>query len=176
MTGADRPLDGDVTQWEGFARALSDELVRLPMEAVLILAERDDPKHFVQFLQDTDELQAEAAGGDFGDPIGSLSVRDRRLLDAVGWREPTLADEAPTWQYPLPWPATTEEYRRLATAVVTALRDVQEVATPANLVYRSWESGGRRRAVRLPGVGPDEGYVPEGYVSEEGVPEEDGAA
>jgi hypothetical protein len=41
------------------------------------------------------------------------------------------------------------------------LRDVQEIAAPTDLVYRSWELTGRRRAVRLPGVEPDAGYAPD---------------
>ena len=84
----------------------------------------------------------------------------RRLLSAVGWREPTPEDEVPNWTYRLPWPATTAEYDHLTVAAVTALRDVQEIAGPTDLVYRSWELTGRRRAVRLPGVEPDEGYAP----------------
>ncbi|GIH14073.1 TY-Chap domain-containing protein [Rugosimonospora africana] len=167
MTEVGTPApDGAADGWDGFARALGHELKRLPMEATLIIIERGNPLHYAQFFQDKGELQAEAPGGTFDDPIGSLSMRDRRLLAAVGWREPTREDEVPNWTIRLPWPATTGEYERLTAAVVTALRDVQEIPAPASLVYRSWELTNRRRAVGLPGVEPDEGYAPE----------EDGAA
>jgi hypothetical protein len=161
VTGAQPPSrDGGADGWDDFARALGEELKRLPMEAILIVIQRGDPLHYVQFFQDKSELQAEAPGGTLDDPVGPLSVRDRRLLSAVGWREPTPEDEVPNWTYRLPWPATTAEYEHLTVAAVTALRDVQEIAAPTDLVYRSWELTGRRRAVRLPGVEPDEGYAP----------------
>lgn len=162
------PLDGsrpvaDDRQWAAFATVLAGELASLPTGAVLLLREPGVDEHFAQFLQLPDQLRAEVAGDldEDGNP-GLLTVRDQRLLSAVGWQAPAAGDHDPNWWQPLDWPATSAEYRRLVDAVVTALRDVQEIGSPEVLVYRSWESGGRRRAPRLPGVRPDPQWTPAG--------------
>ncbi|GAA5185175.1 hypothetical protein GCM10023322_28300 [Rugosimonospora acidiphila] len=154
----DEAVVGD--EWERFGDALVDEVARLPVEAIMVLTERGQPRHFVQFVQTGDHLRAEATGS-VGGPAEPAPVRERRLLEAVGWREPPPGDATPAWLYRLPWPATTEEYRRLTDAAVTALRDVQEVARPSDLSYRSWERGRQRRALGLPGLEPEQGYEPQ---------------
>lgn len=140
--------------WTAFADALAAELARLPEAGYLVLVEPGVADlHFVQFAQDVEELRAETAGAV---AAGPLPVRDERLLTAVGWRPPPPGDYDTNWWQTLPWPATGEEYQRLAAAVVTALRDVQEVGSPAALTYRAWRTGGRPLEVTLPGIKPDQ--------------------
>jgi hypothetical protein len=140
--------------WDGFAVALWRELARLPSDAILLLHEPGLDWHFAQFLQTPDFLRAEVPGDDPDYPTGPLRPQDERRLGEVGWQPPRPRDVSNWWQE-LPWPATSGEYVRLGDAVVTALRDVQGIATPSRLVYRSWEWGGARRELRLPGVAAD---------------------
>jgi hypothetical protein len=151
-----------VDDWTGFASALAGELAKLPRDAILIVLERGHEERYVQFAQDPDQLRAETPGDVVDGKPGHLTVRGERLLRAVGWQpQADTRDWGDNYWYLLPWPATSAEYERLAEAAVTALRDVHEVPGPSDLVYRSWEWGGRRRALRLPGAVPDAGYQPE---------------
>ncbi|GAA0726668.1 hypothetical protein Drose_12145 [Dactylosporangium roseum] len=152
--------------WAQFARALTTELARLPENAIIVLHERGKPWHLAQFVQRAGDpaggdrrigyLRAEV-GGDTVDAEGTTrpSARSTRMLEALGWH-PADPDDTNWWQE-LTWPATTAEYDRLVDAVVTVLRDLNEVDRPADLVYRSWEPSGLDRTLHLPGVAPKDG-------------------
>lgn len=142
--------------WARFGAALAGELARLPDEAILLIREPGRDDHFAQFVLEADQLRAEVAGDlDAAGNPGALSVRDQRLLAAEGWQPPKPGGRDPNWWQTVDWPATSGEYQHLADAVVTALRDVREISSPRVLVARSWEFGGRRREVSLPGVAAD---------------------
>ena len=153
-------------EWAVFGRALSEELQRLETYAIILLLDPDPrlgQRRFVQFLQNPDHLRAEVAGDAVEYPPGNLTtglltVRQQRLLGAVGWLPPEHDDGDHNWFCRIAWPATSEEVDRLVDAVVTALRDVQDTPSPGALVYRSWLWGNERRKLHIPGVEPDAGY------------------
>jgi hypothetical protein len=136
-------------EWSEFARRLGRELAGLERDTILIVRERDESRHYVQAMREPDRLYAEAVSNNFLEGPLLLTLADEEVMSDAGWRPP--ADPAPrNWWTELPetgmpggMPTVTDgDYSRLADVMVTALRDVQGVRRPSDLVYESFHRHG----------------------------------
>ncbi|GAA2126479.1 TY-Chap domain-containing protein [Actinomadura napierensis] len=136
-------------EWSEFARRLGRELAGLDRDTILIVRERDESRHYVQAMREPDRLYAEAVSNNFLDGPLLLTPADEEVMSDAGWRPP--ADPAPrNWWTELPEAGTpggmrsvtVGDYARLAEVMVTALRDVQGVRRPSDLVYESFHRHG----------------------------------
>ncbi|MFD0684922.1 SseB family protein [Actinomadura fibrosa] len=136
-------------EWSEFARRLGRELAGLDRDTILIVRERDESRHYVQAMREPDRLYAEAVSNNFLDGPLLLTPADEEVMSEAGWRPP--ADPAPrNWWTELPEggapggmaAVTAGDYARLADVMVTALRDVQGVRRPSDLVYESFHRHG----------------------------------
>ncbi|MGI5327272.1 TY-Chap domain-containing protein [Actinomadura nitritigenes] len=136
-------------EWSEFARRLGRELAGLDRDTILIVRERDESRHYVQAMREPDRLYAEAVSNNFLDGPLLLTPADEEVMSDAGWRPP--ADPAPrNWWTELPEAGTPGgmrsvaggDYSRLADVMVTALRDVQGVRRPSDLVYESFHRHG----------------------------------
>jgi type III secretion system-like peptide-binding chaperone/type III secretion system (T3SS) SseB-like protein len=129
-------------EWSEFAERLSRELARLDRDTILIIREHDEDRHYVQAMREPDRLYAEAVSNNFLEGPLLLTPADEEVLAEAGWQPPT-ADWAPAnWWCELSPVATADDHARLADMMVTALRDVQGVRRPADLVYESFRRHG----------------------------------
>lgn len=122
---------GQEVSWHAFTRGLATELVRLPDEAVLVIAAEGDPGCFVQVARANRVTLVEASVD------RDLAPQGYRLMVAAGWRPPG-GDQKPTWSFYIPSPIHAARYRRVAEACVLALRDGFGIGAPDSLVYRAW--------------------------------------
>ncbi|MFA1543920.1 SseB family protein [Actinomadura monticuli] len=136
-------------EWSEFARRLGRELAGLERDTILIVREREESRHYVQAMREPDRLYAEAVSNNFLDGPLLLTLADEEVMSDAGWRPP--ADPAPrNWWTELPeagvpggmLSVTDGDYSRLADVMVTALRDVQGVRRPSDLVYESFHRHG----------------------------------
>ncbi|WP_240808571.1 SseB family protein [Actinomadura geliboluensis] len=148
-------------EWSEFARRLGRELAGLERDTILIVREREESRHYVQAMREPDRLYAEAVSNNFLDGPLLLTVADEEVMSDAGWRPP--ADPAPrNWWTELPEAGapggmlgvTDGDYSRLADVMVTALRDVQGVRRPSDLVYESFHRHGTG-LIELVGFGID---------------------
>ncbi|MGP4023728.1 TY-Chap domain-containing protein [Actinomadura sp. 3N407] len=136
-------------EWSEFARRLGRELAGLERDTILIVRERDESRHYVQAMREPDRLYAEAVSNNFLDGPLLLTLADEEVMSDAGWRPP--AEPAPrNWWTELPefgvpggmLSVTDRDFSRLAEVMVTALRDVQGVRRPSDLVYESFHRHG----------------------------------
>ncbi|WP_243718868.1 SseB family protein [Actinomadura sp. KC06] len=136
-------------EWSEFARRLGRELAGLERDTILIVRERDESRHYVQAMREPDRLYAEAVSNNFLEGPLLLTLADEEVMSDAGWRPP--ADPAPrNWWTELPGfgtpggmrSVTAGDFSRLADVMVTALRDVQGVRRPSDLVYESFHRHG----------------------------------
>jgi hypothetical protein len=129
-------------EWSEFAERLSRELAGLDRDTILIVREHDESRHYVQAMREPDRLYAEAVSNNFLEGPLALTPADEEVLTEAGWRPPT-EDWAPAnWWTELPPFATAPDFTGLADMMVTALRDVQGLRRPADLVYESFHRHG----------------------------------
>ncbi|TDC67422.1 SseB family protein, partial [Actinomadura sp. GC306] len=136
-------------EWSEFARRLGRELAGLERDTILIVRERLESRHYVQAMREPDRLYAEAVSNNFLEGPLLLTPADEEVMSEAGWRPPT--EPAPrNWWTELPgsgmpggMAAVTEaDFSRLADVMVTALRDVQGVRRPSDLVYEAFHRHG----------------------------------
>ncbi|WP_230420836.1 TY-Chap domain-containing protein [Actinomadura soli] len=136
-------------EWSEFARRLGRELAGLERDTILIVRERDESRHYVQAMREPDRLYAEAVSNNFLEGPLLLTLADEEVMSDAGWRPP--AEPAPrNWWTELPefgapggmQSVTGGDFSRLADVMVTALRDVQGVRRPSDLVYESFHRHG----------------------------------
>ncbi|MFP3961231.1 SseB family protein, partial [Actinomadura fulvescens] len=134
-------------EWSEFAQRLGRELAGLERDTILIVRERDESRHYVQAMREPDRLYAEAVSNNFLDGPLLLTLADEEVMSEAGWRPPV--EPAPrNWWTELPESGTgihtvaPGDYARLADVMVTALRDVQGVRRPSDLVYESFHRHG----------------------------------
>ena len=124
-------------EWSEFTQRLGRELAGLDRDTILIVRERAESRHYVQAMREPDRLYAEAVSNHFLEGPLLLTPADEEVLREVGWRPP--GDPTPrNWWTDLPGNATPGDHFRLADMMVQALRDVQGVRRPADLVYESF--------------------------------------
>ncbi|RAY10836.1 SseB family protein [Actinomadura craniellae] len=123
-------------EWSEFAVRLGRELAGLEHDTILIVRERDEDRHYVQAVREPERLYAEAVSNHFlSDPL-LLKPADEEVMAEAGWRPP--GDPSPrNWWTDLPPFATAADHARLADMMVTALRDVQGVRRPADLLHEA---------------------------------------
>jgi hypothetical protein len=145
----------DDDDWARFADALVNTLAGLTLNTIVVLHHRERPWQLAQFVQREDHLRAEVSGEQI-DTQGTNreTGRGRQLLESLRWQPADPGDT--NWWREIRWPATTAEYAELVQAVITVLRELNGVRSPAELVYRAWEPSGRPWPVKLPGVEPAE--------------------
>ncbi|MEV4255532.1 hypothetical protein AB0J52_20450 [Spirillospora sp. NPDC049652] len=141
-------------EWSEFARRLGRELTALERDTILIVREREESRHYVQAMREPDRLYAEAVSNNFLDGPLLLTLADEEVMSESGWRPPAEPGAAGprNWWTELPGFATPADYARLAEVMVTALRDVQAVRRPSDLVYESFHRHGTG-LVGLPELG-----------------------
>ncbi|MFV2177427.1 SseB family protein [Actinomadura sp. LOL_016] len=140
-------------EWSEFGRLLARELAALERDTILIVRERDESRHYVQAMREPDRLYAEAVSNNFLVGPLLLTPADEEVMSEAGWRPP--AEPAPrNWWTELPGGGLPGDFTRLADVMVTALRDVQGVRRPSELVYESFHRHGTG-LIELPGFGID---------------------
>ncbi|WP_233359002.1 SseB family protein [Thermomonospora amylolytica] len=128
-------------EWSEFAQRLGRELAGLDRDTILIVRERAESRHYVQAMREPDRLYAEAVSNHFLEGPLLLTPADEEVLREVGWKPP--GDPSPrNWWTDLPGHATPGDHFRLADMMVQALRDVQGVRRPSDLVYESFHRHG----------------------------------
>jgi hypothetical protein len=129
-------------EWSEFAERLSRELARLDRDTILIIREHDEDRHYVQAMREPDRHYAEAVSNNFLEGPLRLTPADEEVLTESGWQPPTADWTPANWWTELAPLATEDDFARLADMMVTALRDVQAVRRPADLVYESFHRHG----------------------------------
>jgi hypothetical protein len=131
-----------LVEWSEFAVRFARELASLDRDTILIVREHDESRHYVQAMRETERLYAEAVSNNFLDGPLALTPADEEVLAEAGWRPPTPDWSPANWWTELPPAAPTGAHAGLADMMVTALRDVQGVRRPADLVYESFHRDG----------------------------------
>ncbi|MEW2360230.1 SseB family protein [Spirillospora sp. NPDC029432] len=144
--------------WNDFAKRLTIELMRLPVQAYLIV---QDPSGlpYVQAMRAEEEIDAEAVSSAF--LPRSLSPRQERRLTINGWERPDGADRQNWWYLTSmvdrsgrPAADAAERCAALAGRMVAAFRDVYGVRSPLDLVYQAGSTDEELAApMDLPGLG-----------------------
>ncbi|MFB4317925.1 SseB family protein [Actinomadura sp. 21ATH] len=144
--------------WNDFAKRLTIELMRLPVQAYLIV---QDPSGlpYVQAMRTEEEIDAEAVSSAF--LPRPLSPRQERRLTINGWERPDDADRRNWWYLTSmvdrsgrPAADAAERCAALAGRMVAAFRDVYGVRGPLDLVYQAGSTDEELAApMDLPGLG-----------------------
>ena len=129
-------------EWSEFAVRFARELAGLDRDTILIVREHDESRHYVQAMRETERLYAEAVSNNFLDGPLALTPADEEVLAEAGWRPPTADWSPANWWTELALDASNGAHGALADMMVTALRDVQGVRRPADLVYESFHRDG----------------------------------
>jgi T3SS (YopN, CesT) and YbjN peptide-binding chaperone 3/SseB protein N-terminal domain len=129
-------------EWSEFAQRFARELAGLDRDTILIVRERDESRHYVQAMREPDRLYAEAVSNNFLAGSLLLTLADEEVLSETGWRPPTTDWSPANWWTELPPDTGAVDFDRLADMMVTALRDVQGVRRPSDLVYESFHRHG----------------------------------
>jgi hypothetical protein len=129
-------------EWSEFARRFARELAGLDRDTILIVREHNESRHYVQAMREPDRLYAESVSNNFLDGPLAMAPADEEVLAEAGWRPPTPDWTPANWWTELPPIATRDAHARLADMMVAALRDVQGVRRPADLVYESFHRDG----------------------------------
>jgi hypothetical protein len=147
------------TTWSQLAGGLAEVFADMPGGAMLRLVEKalPDGGYFAQFQPDDTRLHAEISGNAELRPDRQLPAGKARQMQALGWRPPGNA-RPNSWYVAVDLPASREDYRRLADALVRVLHEVLGLATPADLGY-VWRLPGAAAADDLPRLGLDRGVV-----------------
>jgi hypothetical protein len=124
-------------EWSEFAQRFARELAALPRDTILIVRERDEIRHYVQAMWEPDRLYAEAVSNNFLEGPLLLKPADEEVLGEAGWRPPAQQVSA-NWWTELADGLGAGDFDQLADMMVTALRDVQGVRRPSDLVYESF--------------------------------------
>ena len=131
-----------LVEWSEFAVRFARELASLDPDTILIVREHNESRHYVQAMREPDRLYAEAVSNNFLDGPLALTPADEEVLAEAGWRPPTEDWSPANWWTELPPVAPAGAHAGLADMMVTALRDVQGVRRPADLVYESFHRDG----------------------------------
>jgi hypothetical protein len=131
-----------LVEWSEFAVGFARELAGLDRDTILIVREHDESRHYVQAMRETERLYAEAVSNNFLDGPLALTPADEEVLAEAGWRPPTTDWSPANWWTELALDAPPGAHAELADMMVTALRDVQGVRRPADLVYESFHRDG----------------------------------
>jgi hypothetical protein len=131
-----------LVEWSEFAVRFARELAGLDRDTILIVREHDESRHYVQAMRETERLYAEAVSNNFLDGALALTPADEEVLAEAGWRPPTADWSPANWWTELTLDAPPGAHAELADMMVTALRDVQGVRRPADLVYESFHRDG----------------------------------
>jgi SseB protein N-terminal domain len=129
-------------EWSEFAERFARELAGLDRDTILIVRESDESRHYVQAMREPDRLYAEAVSNNFLDGPLLLTPSDEEVLSETGWRPPAPDGSPANWWTELPPITLPGDFDRLADMMVTALRDVQGVRRPSDLVYESFHRYG----------------------------------
>jgi hypothetical protein len=124
--------------WEEFAEGLAEEFAGLPAGALLVLSEPGDRGRYAQFAQDEMELVAYVVVNFFVPESAQATPQGEQAIADAGWNPPDGSGLHENWWRTLPWPASSAQYRALADAVVTALRDGYGIASPDGWTYQAW--------------------------------------
>ena len=125
---------GQPGDWPAYTRALAVAIVELTDDefGILVAPGGDDYVQVVQFgCGWSDGLLAETAGSANRGPGRELSTAQCRRLAAIGFAGPD--QDTGNWSVDLPWPATWSDYHRIASMLVSALRDVYGVHDPTGV-------------------------------------------
>ncbi|GAA3230244.1 hypothetical protein GCM10010468_60580 [Actinocorallia longicatena] len=141
-------------EWSEFAQRFALELAGLDRDTILIVRERDESRHYVQAMREPDRLYAESVSNNFLDGHLTLTPADEEVLVEAGWRPPTADWPPANWWTELPPESGHGAFALLADMMVTALRDVQGVRRPLDLVYESFHRHGTG-LIELAGLGID---------------------
>ncbi|HEU5160739.1 MAG TPA: hypothetical protein VFU43_27325 [Streptosporangiaceae bacterium] len=145
--------------WNDFARRLAAELVRLPVDAYVIV-QGTGGFPYVQAARHPNGLAGEAVSDTFLSERLRLNSAQTSRMIALGWREPDGHGRVNWWR-DLVIPAATElatpeqlaECDRLADRMAAALREVYGVRSPDELEYRAVQNGRGGGPLPLPGLG-----------------------
>ncbi|MEO3784440.1 SseB family protein [Actinocorallia sp. B10E7] len=129
-------------EWSEFAQRFALELANLDRDTILIVREREESRHYVQAMREPDRLYAEAVSNNFLEGPLLLGPSDEEVLTEAGWRPPTPDWSPANWWTELPPDAGPAGFALLSDMMVTALRDVQGVRRPLDLVYESFHRQG----------------------------------
>jgi hypothetical protein len=129
-------------EWSEFATRFARELSGLGRDTILIVREHNESRHYVQAMRESERLYAEAVSNNFLEGPLALTPADEEVLAEAGWRPPTADWSPANWWTELSPAAPPGAHAGLAEMMVTALRDVQGVRRPADLVYESFHRDG----------------------------------
>lgn len=141
-------------EWSEFAQRFALELAGLDRDTILIVREREESRHYVQAMREPDRLYTESVSNNFLDGPLLLTPADEEILTEAGWRPPTADWSPANWWTELPPGSGQGAFVLLADMMVTALRDVQGVRRPLDLVYESFHRHGTG-LIELAGFGID---------------------
>ncbi|GAA2730388.1 TY-Chap domain-containing protein [Actinocorallia aurantiaca] len=129
-------------EWSEFAQRFALELANLDRDTILIVREREESRHYVQAMREPDRLYAEAVSNNFLEGPLLLGPSDEEVLTEAGWLPPTADWSPANWWTELPPDTGPAGFALLSDMMVTALRDVQGVRRPLDLVYESFHRHG----------------------------------
>ncbi|MGI5223177.1 TY-Chap domain-containing protein [Nocardia sp. CA-290969] len=140
-------------EWTEFTEGLSQTLATLPVGAIVIISERvprSENMRFAQFCWYDTGIHAEIPGGR---RLTMAGEDGPRIVAGAGWHEPRSPWDGENWWTKVPWPAPTDSYRKLASMMVTALRDAYGIPNPDALEYNAWDEESENAPMELPLLG-----------------------
>lgn len=140
-----------MTTWSDFAEGLAETLATLPSGAVVIIAE-PGPLRTARGLPSS----AGTARGFMPKSPEASNWLNRALTGLASSQTPVGGAPDLTVTRtggPLPWPATSGDYRPLASMIVTALRDALGIAKPDDLEYHALNENYGNAPIELPLLG-----------------------
>jgi len=150
-----RPLSTK-REWEKLTERLAAVLADLDEDEFLILSEKQR-NVYVQFVaQGFFGMRVETTSQAFLGPGFDFSKQDKKVLRALGWREPTYimdpdGDNPPDGSCNFFVDAGSTSFSVLADLTVRTLRDVYHTWRPGSLQYRAFGSSGY--GIRFPSLG-----------------------
>ncbi|WP_157963949.1 TY-Chap domain-containing protein [Actinocorallia populi] len=121
--------------WAEFTERLARELAGLHPQMVLVVHRAVQGSHYVQAFRTGDSVHAEAVSSEVLVADLRFEPRAEERLAELGWERPEAYGN---WTFDLPFASPPAAFRRLASIMVIALRDVQGAERPSDLAYEAF--------------------------------------
>jgi hypothetical protein len=127
-----------VSSWDKMTEQLADRLPWLELDDVIILGAPGN--RYTQIVQLEDKVAVSAVSNAFLPPDGQLTAEQEQQLQALGWQPPNTPFRQHWWHEVEQAPLYSEEAARIAELMVSTLRDVYRVASPADIELDSFNA------------------------------------
>lgn len=126
------------SSWEELTEQVAGRLPRLAINEVVILEASGN--RYTEAVQRQHGIALDAVSNTFLPPEGQLGPERERELERKGWQPPSRPLRDFWWLEVDKWPLHSRDAAWIAELMVSTLRDVYRVASPSDIVLRSFQS------------------------------------